>query len=211
MKKTLICFILLYSISVISLQAQEKKDLKISAMVFYGLGFGISENSNAPNYNFRTTNFDVLVNFDFGKIIGLATGIGFNKLSGNGFNPVGNFYHKRSIMRIPLLMSLTYPITEDFDFYANGGFFYERIMDDEFQFISTTEKDIYTGSGLGAQIQAGLMFKLPNELDLRKARIGVIIGAQLSSEYKNGLNGALSNTQDLSDIYSITVLYSYTF
>jgi len=211
MKKALICLIFLHLISNISLQAQEKEGLKISAMGFYGLGFGIIENTNAPNYDFRATNLDVIIDFDFGKILGFATGIGFSDLAGDGFNSSGNFFHKRSILKIPLLMSLTYPITKEFDFYANGGFFYEHIMDDEWQYVSNTEKDLYEGSSIGAEIGAGLLIKLPNKLDWSGSRLGVVFGVQLSGDYDNGLTGSLSNAQDLGDVYSVSVLYSYTF
>ena len=211
MKKVVCFLIIICSVSILSLEAQEKEGLRVSAMGFYGVGLGIVDNKNAPNYNFRTTNFDVLVDFDFGKIIGFATGIGFSSLSGNGFNSTGDFYHERSLMKIPLLMSLTYPISKDFDFYANGGLFYEQIRDDEFQYLNTTEKDIYEGSSIGAQFQVGFLINLPAKVDWEGSRVGVLFGAQLSGEYDNGSNGALFNQQDLGDIYSFSVVYSYTF
>ena len=101
---------------------------------------------------------------------------------------------------------MIHPVTEHFEFYANGGFFWEHISNDEFQYLNTTIEDLYEGSSIGAQFQIGLFINLPDHLDWGESRLGIIVGAQVSGEYDS-----LLNTQDLGDIYTTSVVYSYRF
>ncbi|MDF1695425.1 MAG: hypothetical protein P1U56_06320 [Saprospiraceae bacterium] len=206
MKKYPCLLVLLCSLSFHSIQAQEKQDFRLDVMAMYGLGFGVADNSNEPDYNFRTQEFNALLNFDFGKLFGFGTGMGFSRLSGNGFNSNGDFFHRRTSLRIPVLLTMIHPFTEHFEFYANGGFFWEQIRKDEFQYLSTTVEDVYEGSGIGAQFQIGLLINLPDHLDWVESRLGIVVGAQVSGEYDSTLN-----TQDLGDIFTASVVYSYIF
>ena len=65
---------------------------------------------------------------------------------------------------------------------------------------------MYEGSSIGAQFQIGLFINLPDHLDWGESRLGIIVGAQVSGEYDS-----LLNTQDLGDIYTTSVVYSYRF
>jgi hypothetical protein len=206
MRKIIYLFVFICSISFNSIQAQEKQDFRIDAMAMYGLGFGVAENSKQPDYNFRTQEMNVLLNFDFGKLFGFGTGLGISRLSGNGFDINGDFFHSRTTLRIPVLLTMIHQFTEHFEFYANGGFFWEKIRSDEFQYLNTILEDVYKGSSLGAQFQIGLLINLPDHLDWVDSRLGIIVGAQVSGEYDSSLN-----TQNLGDIFTASVVYSYIF
>ena len=206
MKKIMCLLVFACSLSFNSIQAQEKEGFRFDAMIMYGLGFGVADNSNETDYNFRTQEFNAVFNFDFGKLFGFGTGLGLSRLSGNGFNSSGDFFHRRTLLRIPVLLTMIHPVTEHFEFYANGGFFWEHISNDEFQYLNTTIEDLYEGSSIGAQFQIGLFINLPDHLDWGESRLGIIVGAQVSGEYDS-----LLNTQDLGDIYTTSVVYSYSF
>ncbi len=206
MKKIIYLLVFTCSLSFNSIHAQEKDGFRFDTMIMYGLGSGIADNSNAPDYNFRTQEFNAVFNFDFGKLFGFGTGLGFSRLSGNGFNSSGDFFHSRTLLRLPVLLTMTHPVTEYFEFYANGGFFWEHIRKDEFQYLNTTIEDLYEGSSVGAQFQIGLLINLPDNLDWNESRLGIIVGAQLSGEYESTLN-----TQDLGDVYTASIVYSFTF
>jgi hypothetical protein len=206
LKKIISLLIFACSLSFNSIQAQEKDGFRFDTMIMYGLGFGVADNSNETDYNFRTQEFNAVFNLDFGKLFGFGTGLGFSKLSGNGFNSNGDFFHSRTSLRIPVLLTMIHPFSEHFEFYANGGFFWENIRNDKFQYLNTTVEDLYEGSSIGAQFQIGLLINLPDHLDWGESRLGIIFGAQLSGEYES-----LLNTQDLGDIYTASVVYSYTF
>ena len=124
----IVCFSLLtLSLNFTNLQAQESDGFKFHLMGLYGMGFGVMENSNEADYNYSVRKFDGLMSFDFGKRVGFATGAGVNRIHGNGFNTNGNFVHKRTTIRIPILMTIDEPISDNFDFYVNGGFIWETI------------------------------------------------------------------------------------
>ncbi len=206
MKKIICLLVFAYSLCFNSIQAQEKDGFRFDTMIMYGLGSGVADNSNAPDYNFRTQEFNAVFNLDFGKLFGFGTGLGFSRLSGNGFNSSGDFFHSRTLLRVPVLLTMIHPITEYFEFYANGGFFWEHIRKDEFQYLNTTIEDLYEGSSIGAQFQIGLLINLPDNLDWNESRLGIIVGAQLSGEYESTLN-----IQDLGDVYTASIVYSFTF
>ena len=62
---------------------------------------------------------DILLNYRINQKFGVATGIGIAELSGNGFNSLGNFYHEREILKIPLLATLDYKISEKIKNYLS--------------------------------------------------------------------------------------------
>lgn len=211
MKKSIFCLLLMLGLSFSSIYAQDKKGFTLDGMGFYGVGFGVAQNSNEPDYSFRTQEINVLMNFDFGKLIGVSTGIGVSNLTANAFNSTGSFFHQRSLLRIPVLASTMFPLSETVDLYANGGFFYETITDDEFQYVNSTIRDVYDGSTVGAQFQIGIILKLPIGFDYEGSRAGVVFGAQLGSDYEARTDRSSANTQDLGDIYTISVIYSFRF
>ncbi|WP_333696518.1 hypothetical protein [Flavobacterium sp.] len=91
-------------------------------MGFFGFGYGIVENENQPDYNLNSINAEVLFNYSISKKIGVASGIEINELSGQGFNTFGNFYHERTLLKIPVLVTLNTNVSENISFFSNFGF-----------------------------------------------------------------------------------------
>lgn len=80
MKKIMCLLVFACSLSFNSIQAQEKEGFRFDAMIMYGLGFGVADNSNETDYNFRTQEFNAVFNFDFGKLFVFGTGLGLSRL-----------------------------------------------------------------------------------------------------------------------------------
>ena len=114
-------------------------------------------------------------------------------------------------IRVPVLMSLMDPITEHFEFYANGGFFWEKIFNDEFEYLNSSIEDVYEGSNVGAQLQIGLFFNPSDRVAWEERRFGIVLGLRSSFDLESTNNSSISNTQNLGDIFSISFVSSFRF
>ncbi|MEM6516897.1 MAG: outer membrane beta-barrel protein, partial [Bacteroidota bacterium] len=136
------------------------KNSKFSLVPYAGIGFAKIENENEPNYNLNVNQGTLLINYAFSDAdeFGLATGIGFTELSGNAFNADGSFYHERNQLRIPLLLTINYPISDSFQVFTNFGAYAQTILKDEYQFATGILEDVYEGWNFGMQFSIGLLF-----------------------------------------------------
>ena len=161
MKKSNYILLFAFFLTFNLIKAQDEvKESKFNIIGYGGIGYGIVENDNEPNYNLNSNSGEILFNYNLNQKFGIATGIGINELSGNGFNSIGNFYHERSLLKIPLLFTLNSNLSDDFKIFANLGFFGQTIIKDEYQFINSTQKDIYEGWNFGAQIGLGFLYEI---------------------------------------------------
>ena len=53
-------------------------------------------------------------------------------MTGNGFNSLGNFYHERTLLKIPLLATMNYNLSDKFRIVANLGLYGQNIVKDEY-------------------------------------------------------------------------------
>jgi opacity protein-like surface antigen len=150
----------------LSIQAQDEKETKFNIIAFGGIGYGIMENDIEPNYNLNSNNGEILLNYRLNQKFGVATGVGFNELSGNGFNSEGNFYHERSLLKIPLMATLNYTFSGKFRMIGNLGFYSQNVTKDEYRFLNNTKKDVFKGWSFGALFGAGFVYELNNNFSL---------------------------------------------
>jgi len=203
----ILVFVLLCSFSL--LQAQEEKDenekkSKISFTTYGGIGFAKVKNDNEPDYNLNSNGGDVLLSYKISKSYSIATGFGFNELSGNGFNSLGSFYHERSMFRIPLLAVVDYNISGKFNMIANVGFYAQNIMGDEYQFLNTTLKDVYTGWNFGTQINFALVFEVSKNFNA-----GVNFGSQYDFTQVEANNQGINDKQKIESVNSVGIFFSF--
>ena len=185
------------------IQAQDEvKESKFNIIGYGGIGYGIVENDNEPNYNLNSNSGEILLNYNLNQKFGIATGIGINELSGNGFNSIGNFYHERSLLKIPLLFTLNSKISDDFKIFANLGFFGQTIIKDEYQFINNTQKDIYEGWNFGAQIGLGFLYEI---FDNYYAGINYN-GQSDFSKFETNNNVGINDEQKMKNLNSVGVI-----
>ncbi len=157
--------ILKYAILVISIWTNNLTNAQIkhydfNILAFGGIGFGVMENDNTPNYNMNSNSAELLLKYRITHKFGLATGIGMTELMGNGFNINGNFHHERKLLKIPLLAVFDYAISENISMIPNFGLYTQYIFEDKYRFLNDSYKNIYGNWNFGAQLGVGLAFEL---------------------------------------------------
>lgn len=202
MEKTKLFLILAFFFSCILIQAQEEKTSKFNIIATGGIGYGLVENDTEPNYNLNSNNVELLFNYKIYKQFGVATGIGYNVLSGNGFNLNGNFYHERLMLKIPLLITLDYDIEEKFKLIVDLGTYAQNVALDEYRFLNNSEKDIFSGWNFGFQIGIGFIYKLNKNIGL-----GMNINSQLDlSKLETNNNQIINDKQKLQSLNTIGLM-----
>jgi opacity protein-like surface antigen len=144
----------------VAVNAQEADGSKFNILGFGGIGFTKIQNDNEPNYNLNSNTGEILLNYNFNQRIGLATGIGFTELSGTAFNTVGNFYHERTLIKIPLVATFNSDLSDKFKFFTSVGFYGHSIVEDDYRFLEGSQKDFYSGWNFGFQFGLGLMVEV---------------------------------------------------
>jgi hypothetical protein len=184
------------------MQAQDEKESKFNIIGYGGIGYGIVENDNEPNYNLNTNNAAFLLNYKISQAFGIATGIGLNELSGDGFNSVGHFYQERTLIKIPLLLTMSSKMSENFTLFANFGFYGQNIVKDDYRYINSTQKNIYDGWNFGAQLGLGFVFKM---FDNFSAGINYI-GQSDFSKFESNNNQGINDRQKMKNLNSLGVI-----
>ena len=163
-----ISFLLLLFISS-ALFAQETEETsysKFSVIAYGGIGYGIVDNDNEANYNLNSNSGDLVLNYKFSRNYGIATGVGLNQLSGNGFNSAGQFYHERNFIKIPLLLSIDKNVGDNFKVFAYLGPYAQTIISDEYTFVNGKVEDVYEGWNFGFQIGLGFLYEVSDRFSL---------------------------------------------
>lgn len=196
------CFLFL-AINLLQAQEKEEETSKFNIIGYGGIGYGIVENNHQPNYNLNSNNGEILLNYKLNQKFGVATGIGFNELSGNGFNSAGNFYHERSLLKIPALVTLNAKIAKNIKIVGNLGFYTQTIIKDEYRFLNNTQKDIYEGWNFGAQIGLGFLYELFDNF-----YAGINLNSQSDfNKFKTAKNAVINDKQKIKSQNSIGIMF----
>jgi len=203
MKKSNYILLFIFFLTFNLIQAQdEKKESKFNLIGYGGIGYGIVENDNEPNYNLNSNSGEILLNYNINQKFGIATGIGMNELSGNGFNSVGNFYHERILLKVPLLFTMGSKLSENFRVFANLGFYGQNIIKDEYRFLNNTQEDVYDGWNFGAQIGVGFVFEMFDNFSA-----GINYNGQSDfSKFETNNNVGINDKQKMKNLNSIGII-----
>ncbi len=148
---------------------------------------------------------DLLLNYDLCKNFGIATGIGMNDLSGNGFNAAGSFYHERTLLKVPLVATMDYKVSESFSFIANLGIYTQHILKDEYRFLGTTREDVYEGWNFGTQMGMGFLFKAYEHFS-----VGIHYNGQSDfSTFKTNTNQPIEDEQKMKNLSTLGIVFSF--
>jgi opacity protein-like surface antigen len=172
--------------------------------MYGGIGYAVVDNDNEPNYNLNANSVDFLLNYRIGKRYGISTGIGINQLSGNGFSSLGNFYHERGLLKIPLLLSVDYNLSQKVRLVANIGLYGQTILKDEYSFVGGKIDDLYEGWNFGFQSGIGLAYNFNQKISL-----GIMFHNQgdftkLDSDTSKGI----ADEQKIAGLNSIGLLFA---
>ncbi|MCI4670540.1 MAG: hypothetical protein MRZ79_20560 [Bacteroidia bacterium] len=198
-----ICFVLLS----ISVQAQNPTQDKFHFLAYGGLGYGIVVNDGASNYNLNSNQGEILVNFMITGGLKIATGVGYNQLSGSGFYAEGNFYHDREVIKIPLLLSYEMQTYEKLKLIVGIGAFGQTIIKDEYQFLNSTQTDAFQGWTFGIQFGASMVYELQDNFSLGLQLNGQSDLSQLETSNSQFFNGS----QRIDKLTSIGPVFLFGF
>ncbi|WP_196892848.1 outer membrane beta-barrel protein [Aureivirga marina] len=163
---TLFCATILQAQDVQSIDNTEYKRKKFSITMTGGLGYATINPDNGRNYNLDANVGEILFNYNFMKNIGVSSGIGTYFLSGNGFDDNGNFYHERSLLKIPLNLSFTVELNKSFEVMARYGVYAQTIILDEYQYATTTLDDVYEGWNFGTNLGIDFIYKANEKMSV---------------------------------------------
>lgn len=186
-----------------AIQAQEDDKSRFTLNLSGGIGYGHVENNNEPNYNLNSNSADLLLNYRIGQKFGIGTGIGMYELTGNGFNSLGNFSHERKVIKIPLVATYNKNISDKFEFLANLGVFTQGIINDEYRFLNSSQKDVYEGWNFGAQFGFGFAFKMSESFS-----IGLTYSEHFEfNKFKSNSNTGINDNQRVDNRNTIGLLF----
>ena len=202
MKKTNFILLLSIILTLNFLNAQNKKESKFSIIGYGGIGHAIIKNDSLPNYNLNINNSEFVLNYKIKNNIGIATGIGINQLSGNGFNSMGNFYHERTLLKIPIQFTLLSNISEKINIFTNFGLYGQNIIQDKYHFLNNTQRNVYEGWNFGAQFGIGFMFKM-----IDKFSLGInYMGQSDFNKFKSNNSFGVYDKQKIKNLNSVGII-----
>lgn len=211
MKTTRSFFLILFCISFTTIKAQEERESKIGIIASGGIGYVTFINESQPNYNLNSNGAEFLLNIRIDDNFGLASGFGYCKLSGTGFNSFGIFYEERSLQKIPLLLTVNLPVSEKLKMMANVGFYIQNISKDEFTYRLTSDEDVFEGWNYGAQIEMGFLFKISEALSAGINFCGQSDLFDVEATKSQGRFSTLLEKQRLKSLNSVGIILEIAF
>ncbi len=191
-----VLLIALFLTSNVLLAQDEEQKSKFKLITTGGIGFGIVNNDDQPDYNLNSNSAEILLNYNFNESYGIATGIGFYELTGTGFDSIGNFYHQRNFLKIPLLLTMNYGFTDKIKFTGNIGGYAQVVAKDEYRYLNNTIEDRYEGWNFGLQIGFALLFELTDKFE-----VGVNYSGQSDfTKLESNSNSGISDEQRMKNL-----------
>lgn len=165
--------ILLLSLSYSIFAQEEKNDFdRFNTYLSGGLGFGEVINDNAPNYNLNTNTAHIVFNYKFLPLFGVATGINYSDLSGNGFDSIGNFHHKRTSLKVPLMLTFGGTVYNNFSINLELGAYAQTALNDEYNYLNMNYSDVYTDWNFGGHIGVYFLYQVSDDVSFGVQYVG---------------------------------------
>lgn len=203
MKKVFLILIAIIFTSYTS-SAQEKSKSKFSIIGYGEIGYANVQNDNEPNYNMNIEAGGLLVNYNLNTNFGIATGVGFTQLTGNGFNTFGDFYHERNLLKIPLLLTIYPRINDNMEFFGNLGFYTQTIVKDDYRYLLKSTENLYEGWNFGTQVGVGFLFDVVTDF-----KMGITFNAQADLSTFNSNNTAIVGQQKMKTMNTVGFILKY--
>ncbi|WP_088323444.1 outer membrane beta-barrel protein [Polaribacter tangerinus] len=197
--------LLVLSVFIVHAQSEKeklKKNALIDVYIYGGIGFATIKDSATPNYNANINSSEVLINYNFSRQFGVATGIGFNQLSANGSAGNAFFHHTRNLLKIPALLTYSSVTNGSIEYFGSIGFYTQNITKDHYQYLSNTTKNNFSGWNFGTQASAGLLFHFS-----KNTKVGIIFNGQSDfTNFNTTLKGS-NQTQKITNLNTIGIVF----
>lgn len=139
----------------LALNAQASKTPEFGFQLSYGIGSSVIQNEGI-NSRLGTTSVEILGTYQFKENLEIGTGFSILGLNGNSFNENGNFNQTRGILRIPVLLNTAKYLNEKTKFITSGGLFVNRIIEDTYRYVNSTEELEFTNWSMGVIARLGI-------------------------------------------------------
>ena len=145
--------------------AQESPLSKWTFQLSQGMGTAVLQNDFVPS-RLEMTGVEVLGSYRFNDQTELATGATLMGLNGNSFNELGNYNQTRGILRIPVLLQNSRPLTEKAQILTSAGVFANHILEDTQQYVGGLETLQVPNWSLGVRGGIGMSYDLSSRTAL---------------------------------------------
>lgn len=187
-----------------SINKQEDIPVKFNFITASGFGYGIINSEDKPDYNVNISTGEILLNYRFNNVIGLASGIGYTALSGNSFNSLGNFYHTRELLSIPLILTAKRDFTDRFRIAMEVSLYAQTILRDKYSYLDFNQKDLYDGWNFGSQISFAFLFEVLNNYYLG-------LNYKMQSDFSKLSTTSNATTQDKQALWFNSIGFIFMF
>ena len=158
-------------------------------------------NSTQPSYNIDYFGAEFLLNYNLTQDDGISTGFAILNLSGNGFNLGGNFYHQRSLLKIPLAYIFNFDVSSHLSINMKLGAYGQTILSDEYQYSNNYQKVKSKGWVFGTEIGFGLLYKI-----IENYKVGINLNSQSDFSRFDIQNDVVSDKQKLKFLNSVGII-----
>ena len=208
MKKLHLILLIAFLTTFSNLQAQDSRFTVIS---YGGIGFATLDNQNSANYDLNVNTAEFTLHYRIGTSVGVGGGLALDTFSGNAFNETGNYYHERSSIRIPLLVTYTYGISDKVTLYGSIGPYGRKILSEDIDTTGLlTSFNTYDGWNFGIQSSLNIGYSLNENLML-----GFTINNQGDitnvESIGNGVNSSTPEEQKTKAMYTIGLSFAFKF
>lgn len=145
--------------------AQESPLSKWTFQLSQGMGTAVLPSGFVPS-RLEMTGVEVLGSYRFNDQTELATGATLMGLNGNSFNELGNYNQTRGILRIPVLLQNSRPLTEKAQILTSAGVFANHILEDTRQYVGGLETLQVPNWSLGVRGGIGMSYDLSSRTAL---------------------------------------------
>lgn len=145
--------------------AQESPHSKWTFQLSQGLGTAVLPSGFVPS-RLEMTGVEVLGSYRFNDQTELSTGVTLMGLNGNSFNELGNYNQTRGILRTPVLLQNTRPLTEKAQILTSAGVFACHILEDTRQYVGGLETLQVPNWSLGVRGGIGISYDLSSRTAL---------------------------------------------
>ncbi|MAP54061.1 hypothetical protein, partial [Altibacter sp.] len=202
MKKLYSILLLIFCFSLSLAQAQQESESpKFEIIAHGGIGYVKVRTEVQPRYNLNVNSGEILLNYKAWKKIGIASGIGFSDVNGNGFNQTGVFYQERNLIKIPVLLTLNQDVSEKLFLFGNFGPYAQTITKDQIEYENLGEIDVFEGWNFGLQLGLGFGYNIVSNMGA-----GIICNGQSDfSDFETNAGKTFNDEQKHKNLNSIGV------
>jgi long-subunit fatty acid transport protein len=165
MHKHLLAFFLPILFLTADVSAQESPLSKWTVQLSQGMGTAVLQNDLVPS-RLEMTGVEVLGGYRFNDQTTLATGVSLMGLNGNSFNELGNYNQTRGVLRVPVILQNSRPLSDKAQLVTSAGVLANHILEDSRQYVGGAELLKVPNLSIGLRAGLGVSYDLTSRTAL---------------------------------------------